>query len=199
MTATFLLIRHAMHADCGHRFTGRADGVPLIKEGREQAQALGGRLAGDALAAIYSSPRERCRATAEAVATPHRLIVKESADLDEIDLGDWTGREIASLDGDPLFERWNTKRSTAKPPNGEAFAAVAERAYGRVRALSDQHAGQRVALVTHQDVIKAIVATCLGLSHDHVLRFDIGPASVSKLVIGTWGAKLLTLNEFAAA
>lgn len=199
MTATFLLIRHAMHADYGHRFTGRADGVPLSAEGRAQAQVLGGRLAGMDLAAVYSSPRERCRATAEAVAAPHRLFVQQDARLDEIDLGDWTGREIESLQGNPGFERWNTERSAATPPNGEAFASVAARASGLAQALAQEHAGETIALVSHQDVIKGLVATCLGLSLDHVLRFDIGPASVTKLVIGDWGAKLLTLNEYAAA
>lgn len=199
MTATFLLIRHAMHADYGVRFTGRTDGVPLSADGKSQAQALGGRLAGEELAAVYSSPRERCRATADAIAAPHRLFVKHEPRLDEIDLGDWTGREIGSLKGDPAFDRWNTERGTAAPPNGEPFASVADRAFGLARTLSEQHAGQLVALVTHQDVVKALVATCLGLSLDHVLRLDIGPASVSKLVVGDWGAKLLTLNEHAAA
>lgn len=198
MTATFLLIRHAMHADYGRRFTGRAEGVPLSTEGRAQAQALGGRLAGSDLAAVYSSPRERCRATAEAVAVPHRLFVQQEAALDEIDLGDWTGREIDSLEGDPAFDRWNTERGTAAPPNGEAFASVAERTRAIATELARDHPGSTIALVTHQDVIKALVATCLGLSLDHVLRFEIGPASVTRLVIGAWGAKVLTLNEHAA-
>ena len=199
MTATFLLIRHAMHADYGRRFTGRADGVLLSTEGKAQAQALGGRLAGSDLAAVYSSPRERCRATAEAVAVPHRLFVQQNERLDEIDLGDWTGREIDSLNGDPAFDRWNTERGTAAPPNGEAFASVADRAFGLAQTLASQHVGETIALVSHQDVIKALVATCLFLPLDHVLRFDIGPASVTRLVMGGWGAKLLTLNEYAAA
>jgi ribonuclease H / adenosylcobalamin/alpha-ribazole phosphatase len=198
MTATFLLIRHAMHADYGHRFTGRADGVPLSAEGKAQAQALGGRLAGMELATVYSSPRERCRATADAVAAPHRLFVRTEERLDEIDLGDWTGREIDSLKGDAAFDRWNTERGTSAPPHGEPFASVAQRAFELAAELAQSHAGSTIALVTHQDVIKALVATCLGLSLDHVLRFDIGPASVSRLVLGDWGAKLLSLNEFAA-
>jgi ribonuclease H / adenosylcobalamin/alpha-ribazole phosphatase len=198
MTATFFLIRHAMHADYGHRFTGRAVGVPLSADGRAQAQALGGRLAGEDLAAVYSSPRERCRSTAEAIATPHQLFVRVEDRLDEIDLGDWTGCEIDSLKGDPEFDRWNTERSTAAPPGGEPFAQVAKRTFGLACSLAGEHAGETVVLVTHQDVIKALVATCLGLSLDYVLRFDIGPASVSRMVLGNWGAKLLSLNEFAA-
>ena len=198
MTATFLLIRHAMHTDYGHRFTGRTDGVRLSPAGEEQARSLAERLGDVELAAIYASPRERCRATASFLAASRSLEVEIAPDLDEIDLGDWTGREIDSLRGDPAFDRWNTERSTAAPPNGEPFAAVAERSHALARALAAKHADTIVALATHQDVIKALVATCLGLSLDHVLRFDIGPASVSRLVLGDWGAKLLTLNEWAA-
>ena len=199
MTATLLLIRHAMHTDYGERFSGRAEGVRLSEAGEAQAHALGERLAGEPIAAVYSSPRERTRATAEAVAGQHRLTVQEDAALDEIDLGDWTGRRIDDLVGTPDFTAWNEHRSEARPPNGEAFASVAERATGFAAQTAERHAGRTVALVSHQDVIKALIATCLGLSFDNVLRFDIGPASVSRMVFGSWGARLLALNEGAAA
>ena len=50
-------------------------------------------------------------------------------------------------------------------------------------------------MVSHCDIIRAIVATALGLSLDHIHRFEIGPASVSRLVVGSWGARVLSLNE----
>lgn len=199
MTATLLLIRHAMHADYGLRFTGRSDGVPLSGAGQAQADALGQRLARERLAAIYSSPRERCVATAQAVARVQGLPVANDNALDEIDLGDWTGREIASLTDEPAFGAWNTRRSEASPPGGEPFADVATRAAAFAADAAARHADQAIALVSHQDVIKTLVARCLNLSLDHVLRFDIGPASVTRMVWGDWGARLLSLNEGAAA
>lgn len=198
MTATFLLIRHAMHTDYNVRFSGRRDGVLLSQAGEAQALSLGERLAKEPIETIYASPRDRTRATADAIAAHHALRTVIEPELDEIDLGNWTGAEIASLRGDPLFDQWNTRRSVTTPPNGEPYASVAERAHACVQGLAERHPGKLVALVSHQDVIKGLIATCLGLSLDHVLRFDVGPASISRLVVGDWGAKLLTLNEGAA-
>lgn len=199
MTATLLLIRHAMHTDYGERFTGRTDGVPLSAAGESQARALGERLAAEPIAAVYSSPRERTRATAEAIADPHGVPVRDVDALDEIDLGDWTGKRIADLDGTPDFVRWNEQRATTCPPGGERIAAVADRAESFARQAAEEHEGQTVALVSHADVIRALIARCLNLDFDNLLRFEVGPASVSKLLFGDWGSKLLTLNEGAAA
>lgn len=199
MTATLLLIRHAMHTDYGERFTGRTDGVPLSPAGEGQARALGERLAAEPIAAVYSSPRERTRATAEAIADPHGVPVRDVDALDEIDLGDWTGKRIADLDGTPEFVRWNERRATSSPPGGEGIAAVADRAESFARQAAEEHEGQTVALVSHADVIRALIARCLNLDFDNLLRFEVGPASVSKLLFGDWGSKLLTLNEGAAA
>lgn len=199
MTATLLLVRHAMHSDYGERFTGRAGGAPLSREGEQQAQALAERLAVEPIAAVYSSPRERTRQTADAVASRHTVTVKEDDALDEVDLGDWTGVRIDDLIGTADFTTWNERRGDARPPNGEPFTAVVERVSGFARRTAARHSGETVAVVSHQDVIKALVAACIGLSLDHVLRFEIGPASVSRLLFGDWGAKLLTLNEGAAA
>jgi broad specificity phosphatase PhoE len=53
-------------------------------------------------------------------------------------------------------------------------------------------------MVTHCDIIRAVIAHVLGLSLDHILRFDIDPASISRLAVGDWGAKILSLNETGA-
>jgi probable phosphoglycerate mutase len=199
MTATLLLIRHAMHIDYGERFTGRADGVPLSAAGEAQARTLGERLAGAPVAAVYASPRERTLRTAEAVAAPHGLAVKTAEALDEVDLGEWTGKRIADLEGTPEFVRWNEQRDTATPPGGEAMAAVADRAEAFASETAAQHEGKTVVLVSHADVIRALVCRVLGLTFANFWRFEIGPASITRLLFGAWGGKLLSLNEGAAA
>lgn len=199
MTATLLLIRHAMHTDYGERFTGRADGVPLSAAGEEQARALGARLTSEPIAAIYSSPRERTLRTADAIARPHGFSVRTVGALDEVDLGDWTGKRIADLEGTPDFVRWNERRDTATPPGGEAMPAVADRAEAFASQAAARHEGETILLVSHADVIRALVCRVLGLTFANFWRFDIGPASVSRLLFGAWGGKLLSLNEGAAA
>lgn len=199
MTATLLLIRHATHSDYGDRLTGRADGAPLSAAGRRQAAELAERLAAQPVAAIYSSPRERTRATAAALAAVQGADVNLADALDEIDLGRWTGCRIAALAEDPAFVRWNARRGTAAPPGGEPMAEVADRVEAFARGLAADHAGQTVALVSHADVIRGFIARVLGLCLDNLLRFDIGPASVSRVELGSWGGRLLSLNEGAAA
>jgi len=199
MTATLLLIRHAAHTDYGERLTGRADGAPLSAEGRRQADALAQRLAAQPMAAIYSSPRARTRETAAAVAAAQGGRVTLAEALDEIDLGRWTGCRIAALEGDPDFARWNEARASAAPPDGEPMAQVADRAEAFAQGVAADHPDRLVALVSHADVIRGLVARILGLSLDNLLRFDVGPASVSRVVLGAWGGRLLSLNEGAAA
>ena len=190
-----LLVRHATHVDFGRRLTGRASGVPLTPEGEREAAALGHRLSEERLTEIHTSPRERACATAEAIAgqTGAKLRVVEA--LDEIDFGDWTGAEFAALDGQPLWDGWNAARATSRTPGGESMAEAAERIAGHVAKLAADKADGRIALVSHSDMIRALVATCLGLTLDNLLRFEIAPASVSRMAAGPWGMTLLTLNE----
>jgi probable phosphoglycerate mutase len=167
----------------------------LTPEGEAQARALARRLAREDLHEIQTSPRERARSTAEAIAAATGAPLATQDALDEIDFGDWTGAAFADLDGQPLWDDWNRARSTARPPGGESMAEAADRIERHVQALAATRAGQRVALVTHADMIRALVARVLGLSLDNLLRFEIGPASVTVLEIGPHGARLLSLNE----
>lgn len=192
---TLLLVRHARHGDYGRRLTGRAGGVGLTDEGRRQADVLARRLASDGLSEIQTSPRERAVQTAEAIAhaSGARLRVVEA--LDEIDFGKWTALEFAALEGQPEWDLWNTARATARTPGGESMGEAAARIAAHVDTLTAERAGECIALVSHCDMIRGLVATWLGLSLDNILRFEIAPASTSRLVAGPSGRTLVSLNE----
>lgn len=195
MTVVFL-IRHAAHAELGRNLTGRKPDVALSEAGARQALALGERLSREPIAAIYSSPRLRARATAEAIADRLELGVELDCALDEIDFGAWTGASFEKLADDPLWRQWNEARATACPPRGESMKAAAARIVGRIGQLCEQHRGSApVALVSHCDVIRGAVAHYLGLSLNNLLRFDIDPASITRLEVGAWGGRLAALNE----
>nr|WP_276208690.1 histidine phosphatase family protein [Caulobacter sp. 17J65-9] len=191
------MVRHASHDRLGRVLCGRMAGVILSDQGRREAQALGRRLADRELAAVYSSPLERTRETAEALAAPHGLTPELDPDLNEVDVGDWAGRAFDDLAG-PEWDRWNQARSGARAPGGEAMTEVQARVARALARLRDRHPGQTVAVVSHGDVIKAAVATALQLSLDGLQRFDIAPASVSTLVVGDWGMKVHDLNGVCA-
>jgi len=65
--------------------------------------------------------------------------------------------------------------------------------------LRHRHDEQSVILVSHSDVIKAALLYHLGMPIDSYSRFDISPASVSTLIVGDWGSKILRMNEVVAA
>jgi len=196
MTVTVLMVRHAAHDNVGGFLAGRMEGVSLGPAGRKQAERLAERLRGADIAAIHASPRERCRETAEAIATACGLPAPQvAAELDEIDFGRWSGSTFAELDADPLWRRWNAVRSCCRTPAGESMLDVQQRALRYIEALAAENVGNRVAVVSHADVIKAVVMHVLGLSVDAWPRFDIAPASVTTIVADDWGAKLITLNE----
>lgn len=197
-TATILLIRHASHGELGAVLTGRKPGISLTEAGRAQAERLAERLASLRLTAVQSSPVQRARETALEIAKRSGGEVEVAEPLDEIDFGTWTGRSFAELEPEPAWRAWNERRSIAVPPGGEGMQRVQARALEHVRASARRFAGETVAMVTHCDVIRAVVAAILGLSLDNILRFAVDAASFSRISAGEWGESLISLNESAA-
>jgi probable phosphoglycerate mutase len=196
---TIFLVRHAAHDRVDRILCGRMPGVSLGETGRAQAARLGERLAGERLVAIYSSPRERARETAEPIAAAAAASLMFSPRLDEIDTGEWTGRSFAELDADPLWQAWNAERAAGEAPGGERMQAVQDRAMWELEDFRRRHPGERLAAVSHADVIKAAICGVLGLSLDRYHAFEIEPASISALVLWNGGGKLVSLNERYAA
>jgi probable phosphoglycerate mutase len=191
---TFLLVRHASGDHVGRRLAGRAPGAPLNDAGRAEASRLAGWLAPVPLAAVYSSPLERARDTAAPIAAAHGLGVTEDPAFTELDFGDWTGRSMASLAGDPHWDRFNQFRSTTRPPRGELMLEAQARAVAALAALAARHDGATVAVVSHADVLRSVIAHFAGAPLDLFLRYVIDPASVSTLALHPWGAELRGLN-----
>ncbi|WP_174299778.1 histidine phosphatase family protein [Caulobacter sp. S45] len=194
MTTTFHLVRHGSHDRLDRTLCGRMDGVRLGTAGQKEAQGAAERLAGDDLAAVVSSPLERCRQTADAVAEGHGLPVETDAAFVELDFGEWTGLSFTELEADPRWEPWNSRRSLNRPPGGESLGEAQMRSVRGLEQLRARHPGQAVAVVTHSDIIKALAAHVLGLNLDLYHRFDVDPASITTLALGDWGAKLIRLN-----
>lgn len=198
MTTTFHLVRHAAHDGVGSVLCGRMPGVTLGSTGREQARRLGHRFAGEAIAAVQSSPLERARETAEPIAAGTGCTVEVNESITEIELGAWSGRRFMELRDDPAWSSWNTARAVSRPPGGETMLEAQTRIVHTMEALRGAYRERAVVLVSHGDVIKAALLYHLGLPVDAYPRIEIEPASVSTLVVGDWGAKVVRLNEVAA-
>jgi broad specificity phosphatase PhoE len=179
-----LLIRHGHTADLGVRISGRASGVHLSPQGRQDVAALAARLAPIPVQAIYTSPLERTRETAAAIAAPRRVPVTVAPRLIEVDFGAWTGREFAALEPDRAWRRFNTMPATARVPDGESLQTVAERACTAICSIAAAHAGGVIALVTHGDVIRLGLSRLLQVPLAAFRRVEIAPASATWIDIG---------------
>jgi len=195
MTAKVHLIRHCAHDDVGQVLSGRSARSPLSAKGRAQAQWLAAHFAlGEPIAAIHSSPRERAQATAEIIGRRIGTPVQVVDALDEIEFGAWTGRSFAELEREPEWHAWNRERSVTRPPNGENMDEATARAVGHLDGLVARSWNGTLLCVSHCDIIRGIVAHYLGLATDRLLAFDVDPGSVSTLLLGNWGSRLLKLN-----
>ncbi len=195
MAVTLLLVRHAEHELLGKVLTGRMGGVRLGARGRDQAARLARRLAATEARAVWSSPRERTRETAAPIAEALGVVPRDDEALDEIDFGAWTGRSFAELENDETWRSWNAERGRARAPGGETMAEAQARIVTRLAGEAETSDRRPVVLVSHGDLIKAAVLHVLGAPLQSVHTFDIDPASVTTLVFGTWGGKVIGLNE----
>lgn len=191
----FLFIRHAAADHVGRALVGRSPGVHLNALGRSEAEALAQRLEPAPIAAVYSSPLERALETAGPIAEAQDLEVRTADAFVEVDFGEWTGMTLEDLEQDDRWRWWNESRSTARAPAGEGMTEVLARAMGGVRSLAARHADEWVAVVSHCDVVRPLLAHFAGMPLDHVLRLEVAPASVSAVRLDPWGAQILAVNH----
>lgn len=181
-----LLVRHAVNdwVDTG-RLAGWTPGVHLNNEGEAQASALGTRLAKASLAAIYTSPLERTRETAEAIASHHpHLRVTAADDVGEVRYGRWQGEKLSKLRKDKLWQTVQLYPSRVQFPDGETFRQAQARAVNAIEVFAARHPGGTIVVVSHSDVIKLIVTHYLGAPLDMFQRIAISPASITAIHLG---------------
>lgn len=184
--ATVILVRHGRSsANAQGVLAGRTSGVKLDDVGREQAISAAERLGVVPLARIVTSPLERCRQTARAIASLHEQapLVTERG-IQECDYGDWTGRPIKDLMGEPLWGTVQKQPSAAHFPGGESLTAMTARAVAAVRRVDAEVAAEHGegavwVGVSHGDIIKALLADALGMHLDLFQRIHVDPASIS--------------------
>jgi broad specificity phosphatase PhoE len=216
-----LLVRHGATATTGQELPGRAPGLHLSDQGREQADKVAARIAalagvsGDGaptsnghqpgrgkaprptVTAVYASPLERTRETAAPIA---RLLGHDVAIDDgllELDVGDWTGLELKAARKRKEWATIQRYPSGFTFPGGESFVAMQSRITATLARLRAAHPGETIVAVSHADPIRAAVAQAMGAHLDLFQRLVVSPCSVTAIAYGDEGPTVLTVNECA--
>lgn len=181
---TVLLVRHGRTAanDSG-LLAGWTEGVSLDDTGRDQVRALTARLAAVPLAAVVSSPLQRAKETTGLLLEDRPdVAVHTDERVGEVRYGDWSGQELKRLAKDPLWKAVQAHPSSVTFPGegGEAMREMQARAVAAVRDWNEQLGDDAVyVVVSHGDVIKAVLADALGMHLDQFQRLVVDTASVS--------------------
>jgi broad specificity phosphatase PhoE len=193
-----ILVRHGeTDWNKAHRVQGSNSDIPLNGIGKKQAASLALRLKEEDIQAVYSSPLQRARDTAQAIARPHRLEVKVVPDLLEIDAGELEGVPVSSI-GKRLSELLAEMDHDRVPAEGgmlgmipyiggESLDAVQQRAWGAVQSIVNGHSDGVIVIVSHYFVIMTVICTVLGLPVSQMRRLRFGVGSISSIVFDSDG------------
>jgi broad specificity phosphatase PhoE len=177
------LVRHGLVDNPRRLVYGRLPGFHLSAEGRAQAEAAARRLRGREIAALYSSPLERARETAEVIGATLGLPVEARDDLTEAALAaPWEGLPWRDVK-ERHRQRWEAylHRPLELLDVPESVAALAERMARAIRELAAAHPGAEVVAVSHGDPIKAGVLATTGGDVAGLNRFYLPTGGIVSL------------------
>ncbi|MGA8045291.1 MAG: MSMEG_4193 family putative phosphomutase [Dermatophilaceae bacterium] len=215
---TCLLVRHGQsEANVDGILAGHLDSG-LTDTGMVQVRRLAETLATVAVRLVVTSPLQRCAVTAEQIvaAQPERPHTHQDERVVEVRYGAWTGRSLKELASEHLWSTVQSTPSSVTFPSdpvhaSESMTAMADRAWAAwqdwERTVAEAHGTHAVwVLVSHGDVIKALLARALGLELDAFQSIVVDPASVSvvhrmgdRLAVGAMNVRADLIDRLAEA
>ncbi|MBX9610430.1 MAG: histidine phosphatase family protein [Burkholderiales bacterium] len=197
MHATRIIaIRHGETAwNVDTRIQGQLD-IPLNDTGRWQAHRLALALAGEPIAAVYSSDLLRAWDTALSVADAVGQPVVTDEGLRERGFGEFQGRTYAEIEALWPEEalRWRKRDPHFAPPGGESLVALRERVTRTAHALAARHAGEQIVMVGHGGVMDVLYRVATGQDIQAPRTWALGNAAINRLL---WTAEGFTLVGWA--
>ncbi len=195
-----VFLRHA-HSTANNQgvLSGRLPGVSLSKDGFSQAEALVERLGASSFDEVLVSPMERCSQTISPWLQSRysKALGKYRIEdnLNEVDYGLWSGRKLSRLSKEPLWKIIQSTPSKVQFPQGEKIKGAQKRA---IKSVHEAHANKKSGtflFVSHGDIIKATVASLIGLPLDSFQNLIINPASLTVLDFDGRSGRLLAFND----
>ena len=190
-----LLVRHAVTAETGKVLSGRLPGIPLSPLGVEAAAVAGRALADAAAGVIVTSPMERCRQTAVALGRETGIRPRVDKRYAEVDYGAWSGRRLADLRRLAAWRSLMVSPARFRFPGGETLDEVRQRSVAATEALAVAFAEDTAVVVTHADVVRALLCHYLGMSLDLIHRLEVGPTSLTEIDLTDGFVRVPIVNQ----
>jgi len=197
MTTTVLLVRHGQTNTNVSSFYTDWSHEDLNEMGYIQSRRLASRLASLPIASVYTSPLRRAYTTAAVLAEPHKLELKVLDDLIEIRPGDWEGLHLEEIKRrwPELWQQSRIDPSELTIPNGESFEQATERGIRAFETVVGAHPDKQAVIVTHDVIVRVLVAHVLRVSNSIYRRLEINNASLSVVRVVNSNPCLITLND----
>jgi broad specificity phosphatase PhoE len=193
-----LLVRHGhVEGIKPERFRGRAD-LGLTELGKAQAELIARRLASAWRASIvYTSPVQRCVATAAAIAKACGISSAVLEALADLDYGAWqfASYEEARARDPELFARWFVAPHLVRFPEGESLQDLAARAADALRYILAHHADDTVVVVSHDSLNRVLLTQLLDQSLASYWRLAQDPCCLSEIDLTNGHARVIRVNE----
>ena len=174
------LLRHGEPVG-GHRYRGQLDDA-LSERGWEQMwQSVG---EADEWQQIVTSPLQRCRAFATALAERNGIPLYTEPRFAEVGFGEWEGRTRAELEVlvPGQVARFYQDPVDNRPPGAEPLDDFVTRVWDGFNAVLTAYRGQSVLVVAHAGVIRAILSRVLSMPSEAMYRIQVANAGTSRLV-----------------
>jgi len=191
----FILIRHG-ETDWSKekRYQGKTD-VPLSTEGKKQVRCLSRVFAQYEPHVVYTSTLSRTRESGTILCKSIAAPLKEDAQLNELNFGEWEGKTADELikTQDPLYTKW-MEGQLIKPPHGETVSSLRKRVKNFLQECIKTHKNKTVAIVSHGGVLRLLIIEILGLPQKNLFTFKVETGTMSVLTLAEGFGQLLLFN-----
>lgn len=194
--AKLYLVRHGESlANTKGVYQGQTYNTPLSPMGEKQANKLAEYFDVFEVDNILASPLTRTRETAKRVADRKHMLVIDTPEIIETNHGSWEGiqKQIIEKRWPNLYRLWTTRPAQVKFPGGETFQETNRRVllwWSKVIRNNEN-----TLILTHDNIIRIIVAEVLGLNLNNIWRFELNPAAITIIEAEQGTCRLLALDE----
>ena len=180
-----ILVRHGETAGNIRKTALGITDLPLNENGIRQAARAAELLAGETIAAIYTSPLSRAKTTAEIVAEPHSIAPQSIEGLAERRYGIWENIAVDDIKErfPEAYAAWQQNLPDYQIPGGETARENFHRVKDTVSAILTRHDSGKIIIVSHLGCIRNLIAHFLGKGVENAWDYNVRNGSVTKLQI----------------